>query len=55
MTDPIAPPGCPAASSGDESESVTAPLPHLGLSYTYAFTPTVGMNFGPSVYIHATF
>ncbi len=46
MTDPIAPPGCPAASSGDENESVTAPLPHLGISYTYAFTPTVGMNLG---------
>lgn len=29
-----------------QSESVTAPLPHLGISYTYAFTPTVGMNLG---------
>jgi hypothetical protein len=45
-TDPVEPPGCPAASSGNDSESVSAPLPHFGLSYTYAFTPTVGMNLG---------
>jgi len=25
----------------DEGESVTAPLPHFGLNYTYAFSPTV--------------
>jgi hypothetical protein len=45
-TDPLVPPGCPTASSGDDSESVSAPLPHFGASYTYAFTPTVAMNLG---------
>jgi len=43
-TNPTEPPGCPAASSGNDSESVTAPLPHFGISYTYAITPTVAMN-----------
>jgi hypothetical protein len=45
-TDPSVPPGCPPASSGDDSESVTAPLPHFGAAYTYAFTPTLAMNLG---------
>ena len=27
-----------------ESDSFTVPLPHLGLSYTYAITPTVGLR-----------
>ena len=45
-TDPLIPPGCPPASSGDDSESKSAPLPHFGASYTYAFTPTVAMNLG---------
>jgi hypothetical protein len=43
-TTPSVPPGCPAASSGDDGESVTAPLPHFGVAYTYAITPTVAMN-----------
>jgi len=43
-TNPQEPPGCPAANSGDDSESVSAPLPHFGVSYTYAITPTVAMN-----------
>lgn len=43
-TVPTAPPGCPVASSGDDSESVSAPLPHLGISYAYAITPTVAIN-----------
>lgn len=34
-TTPTEPPGCPAAGTGQESSSVTAPLPHFGLSYTY--------------------
>jgi hypothetical protein len=45
-TDPLVPPGCPLSSSGDDSESVSAPLPHFGASYTYAFTPTLAMNLG---------
>jgi hypothetical protein len=45
-TVPSVPPGCPLSSSGDDSESVSAPLPHFGVSYTYAFTPTVAMNLG---------
>lgn len=43
-TIPTVPPGCPAASTGDESEGVTAPLPHIGIAYAYAFTPTIAMN-----------
>ncbi len=45
-TVPSVPPGCPPSSSGNDSESVSAPLPHFGASYTYAFTPTVAMNLG---------
>jgi hypothetical protein len=43
-TTPSEPPGCPTSTSGDDSKSVTAPLPHFGASYTYAFTPTWAMN-----------
>ena len=36
------PPGCPAGQSPPvESEDVTAPLPHFGISYGYAFSPTL--------------
>ena len=43
-TVPTTPPGCPAATTTAESEEVTAPLPHFGLSYAYAISPTVAMN-----------
>jgi hypothetical protein len=43
-TTPSVPPGCPVASTGRDDEGVTAPLPHFGVAYTYAFTPTVAMN-----------
>jgi hypothetical protein len=45
-TVPSEPPGCPVASSGDDGEGVTAPLPHFGAAYTYAITPTVAMHLG---------
>lgn len=44
ISNPSQPPGCPAGSTGNDSESVTAPLPHLGITYTYAITPTIAMN-----------
>jgi hypothetical protein len=43
-TDPIMPPGCPAMSTGVAGESVTAPLPHFGVSYAYAFSPTLALR-----------
>lgn len=43
-TDPLMPPGCPAAGSSVVSEDVTAPLPHIGLSYTYLMTPSLAIN-----------
>ena len=43
-TTPSVPPGCPAATSGDDSKKVSAPLPHFGVAYSYAITPTVAMN-----------
>lgn len=43
-TIPTTPPGCPAATTGAEQEEVTAPLPHFGLSYAYAISPTVALN-----------
>jgi len=43
-TVPSVPPGCPTAQTETASEDVTAPLPHLGASYTYAFSETVGMR-----------
>lgn len=36
-TVPSTPPGCPADGIGTEDEDVSAPLPHFGLSYAYAF------------------
>ena len=44
-TTPTAPPGCPGATTGTESEDITAPLPHLGGSFAYAITPSVALNF----------
>lgn len=41
---PTQPPGCPTAQTDAESEDVTAPLPHFGASYTYAFSETWGMR-----------
>jgi len=43
-TTPTTPPGCPVARSATENEDVSAPLPHLGLSYAYAITPTMAIN-----------
>jgi hypothetical protein len=45
-TTPSVPTGCPAATSGDDSKDVSAPLPHFGAAYTYALTPTVAMHLG---------
>ncbi len=41
------PPNCSVFGSTPrlESESVTAPLPHFGAAFNYAFTPTLGMRF----------
>ena len=43
-TSPTTPPGCPAGTTGSESEDVTAPLPHFGGSFEYAITPSVALN-----------
>jgi hypothetical protein len=43
-TSPTTPPGCPVAGTGTENEDVSAPLPHLGLSYAYAFAPKWALN-----------
>jgi hypothetical protein len=45
-TIPSEPEGCPASTSGDDSKNVSAPLPHFGAAYTYAFAPTVAMHVG---------
>jgi hypothetical protein len=45
-TNPSFPPNCPVSSTGDDNESVTAPLPHFGASFSYALTPTVAMQMG---------
>ena len=40
------PPGCPGGQTPpDESEDITAPLPHFGGSFRYAITPTIGARF----------
>ena len=44
-TSPTTPPGCPAATTGAETEDVTAPLPHIGGSIDYAISPSVAINF----------
>ena len=44
-TTPTTPPGCPSGTTGSETEDVTAPLPHLGGSFSYAITPSVAVNF----------
>ena len=39
------PPGCPTGQAPPlESESVTAPLPHFGVSWAYAITPTIAID-----------
>jgi hypothetical protein len=43
-TTPPIPPECPTSTSGNDSKSVTAPLPNFGAAYTYAFTPTWAMH-----------
>jgi hypothetical protein len=40
-TMPTMPPGCPVATTGAENEDVTAPLPHFGGSFAYAFSPSL--------------
>jgi hypothetical protein len=40
------PPGCPVAQTPpQESEEITAPLPHFGLSYSYAISEKVAARF----------
>ena len=40
------PPGCPGGQTPvAQSEDVTAPLPHFGVSFGYAITPTIATNF----------
>jgi len=40
------PPGCPGAQTPPlESEDVTAPLPHFGVSYSYAFSEKIAARF----------
>ena len=53
-TDPATPPGCPQIGGKTESEEVSAPLPHIGISYIYAFAPNwslqaAGMGFALEV------
>ena len=43
-TVPAVPPGCPIAQTNTESQDVTAPLPHFGASFAYAFSETWGMR-----------
>lgn len=43
-TIPSTPPGCPADGIGTESEDVTAPLPHFGLSYAYVINEDWAFN-----------
>ncbi len=43
-TTPTTPPGCPGASTGAENADVTAPLPHFGLSYEYAISPSLALD-----------
>lgn len=43
-TNPTMPPGCPVARTSTARESVTAPLPHVGLSYAYALSPNWALN-----------
>jgi len=44
-TAPTTPPGCPAATTGAETEDVTAPLPHFGGSFAYAISPSLVVRF----------
>lgn len=43
-TNPTQPPGCPIAETRTVAESVTAPLPHIGGSFTYVMTPSLAIN-----------
>jgi hypothetical protein len=43
-TVPTEPPGCPVAGTSNESEDVSAPLPHLGASWGYAMTPNTAFR-----------
>jgi hypothetical protein len=42
--DPTTPGLCPDANTGVADEDVTAPLPHLGVSFSYAITPSVAFR-----------
>lgn len=43
-TVPSTPPGCPPLGSSTESDGVSAPLPHFGVSYAYALTPDLAIS-----------
>jgi hypothetical protein len=43
-TVPTEPPGCPVATSGAAQQTVTALLPHFGVSYAYAFSPSLALR-----------
>ena len=43
-TTPSMPPGCPTAGVGVDSLGVSTPLPHVGVSYGYALSPTVAFS-----------
>jgi hypothetical protein len=43
-TTPAQPPGCPVAQSSTERSDVSAPLPHFGVGYTYAFNDQWAIN-----------
>jgi hypothetical protein len=43
-TTPTEPPGCPPLGASVETEDVTAPLPHIGISYAYALSPKWAFN-----------
>jgi len=44
LTVPSTPPGCPVDGTATESEDVSAPLPHFGVSYAYAFNPNWALH-----------
>lgn len=43
-TIPTQPPGCPVAETRTAAESVTAPLPHIGGSFTYRMTQSLALH-----------
>lgn len=45
-TTPSVPPGCPVVSDQVARESVTAPLPHIGVGWAYSLSPQWALSFG---------